>query len=149
MKLRSASLSLKKTLTINLVNYLTSIGVQKLSEPPDPNGKELWIDAIFGSNQKREVNKELLELFDRKTVNNFGKVISIDVPTGLCPDNGKPFSENAVKADFTLVIGLIKIGLIQDSALPYVGKLHYIDIGIPKGHLNKLETKVLKLLLRI
>ncbi len=137
--------SLKRTLTINHVNYLTSIGVQKLSEPPDPNGKELWIDAIFGSNQKREVNKELLELFDRKTVNNFGKVISIDVPTGLCPDNGKPFSENAVKADFTLVIGLIKSGLIQDSALPFIGRLELIDIGVPKKQLLKLESNILKI----
>ena len=69
--------------------------------------------------------------------NNFGKVISIDVPTGLCPDNGEPFSGNAVKADFTLVIGLNKIGLIQDAALPFVGDLIHIDIGFTKNQINQ------------
>ena len=38
----------KKTLTNKHLNYLTSIGVSKLVEPPDANGKELWIDAVFG-----------------------------------------------------------------------------------------------------
>ena len=37
----------KKTLTNDHLNYLTSIGVTKLVEPPDANGKELWIDAVF------------------------------------------------------------------------------------------------------
>ena len=43
---------LKKELTINHVNYLTSMGVSKLNEPPDTNEKDLWIDAVFGNNQK-------------------------------------------------------------------------------------------------
>ena len=41
---------LKKTLTINYVNYLTSLGVKKLVDPPNPEGKHLWIDAVFGNN---------------------------------------------------------------------------------------------------
>ena len=47
---------IKKTLTNKHINYLTSIGVKNLAEPPDAKGKELWIDAVFGNNQKREVD---------------------------------------------------------------------------------------------
>ncbi len=47
---------IKKTLTNNHLNYLTSIGVTKLVEPPDANGKELWIDAVFGNNQQRALD---------------------------------------------------------------------------------------------
>ena len=47
---------IKKTLTNNHTNYLTSIGVTNLVEPPDANGKELWIDAVFGNNQTRKVD---------------------------------------------------------------------------------------------
>ena len=119
---------LKKTLTINYVNYLTSLGVEILGEPPNPEGKDLWIDAIFGNNQNRKVDEELIELFNKKFKKGSGKVVSIDVPTGLCPDSGKPFSKNAVKANYNLVIGLNKIGLLQDAALPYIGELHHIDI---------------------
>ncbi len=136
---------LKKTLTINYVKYLTSLGVEKLGEPPNPEGKDLWIDAIFGNNQKRKVDENLIKLFNKKFEKKSGKVVSLDVPTGLCPNSGKPFSKNAVKANYNLVIGLNKIGLLQDTALPYVGELHHVDIGISKSQLCKLESKILKI----
>ncbi len=137
--------ALKKTLTINYVNYLTSLGVKKLEEPPNPESKHLWIDAVFGNNQKREVNKELLKLFNAKFDNKSGKIISIDIPTGLCPNYGKPFMRHAVKSNHNLVIGLNKIGLLQDTALPYIGKLHHIDIGLSRKQLFKLERKILRI----
>ncbi len=133
---------IKKTLTNNHLNYLTSIGVTKLVAPPDANGKELWIDAIFGNNQTRKVDNELIKLFNQKFHNKYGKVISIDIPTGLCPDKGEPFLDNAVKADYTLAIALHKIGLMQDSALPFIGELHHIDIGVPICKLLNIEKKV-------
>jgi NAD(P)H-hydrate epimerase len=135
---------IKKTITNNHLNYLTSLGVKKLVEPPDANGKELWIDAVFGNNQTRKVDKKLIKLFNQKFYNKYGKVISIDIPTGLCPDKGEPFLDNAVKADYTLAVGLNKIGLLQDSALPFIGELHYIDVGVPINKLLKIEKKVFK-----
>ncbi|ABM72658.1 Predicted sugar kinase fused to uncharacterized domain [Prochlorococcus marinus str. MIT 9515] len=138
---------LKKTLTINYVNYLTTIGVEKLLEPPNPDEKHLWIDAIFGNNQKRKVDEELIELLNKKFNKKSGKVVSVDVPTGLCPNSGKPFSQNAVKANYSLVIGLNKIGLLQDTALAYVGELHHIDIGITKDQLSKLKSQITKITL--
>ncbi|ABV51131.1 Predicted sugar kinase fused to uncharacterized domain [Prochlorococcus marinus str. MIT 9215] len=135
---------IKKTLTSKHLNYLTTIGVKKLVEPPDANGKELWIDAVFGNNQKRKVDNKLIKLFNQKFHNKYGKVISIDIPTGLCPDKGEPFSDNAVKANYTLAIGLNKIGLTQDSALPFIGELHHIDVGVPISKLSKVNKKIFK-----
>ncbi len=135
---------IKKTLTNNHLNYLTSIGVTKLVELPDANGKELWIDAVFGNNQTRKVDNKLIKLFNQKFHNKYGKVISIDIPTGLCPDKGEPFLNNAVKADHTLAIGLNKIGLTQDSALPFIGELHHIDVGVPISKLYKVDKKIFK-----
>ena len=136
--------TIQKTLTNNHLNYLTSLGVTKLAEPPDASGKELWIDAVFGNNQTKKVDYKLIKLFNHKFHNKYGKVISIDVPTGLCPDKGEPFFKNAVKADFTLAIGLNKIGLTQDSALPFIGELHHIDIGVPIRKLFKVDKKIFK-----
>ncbi|MDC3148346.1 NAD(P)H-hydrate dehydratase [bacterium] len=135
---------IKKTLTNDHLNYLTSIGVTKLVEPPDANGKDLWIDAVFGNNQTRKVDDKLIKLFNQKFQKKSGKIISIDIPTGLCPDKGKPFLEDSVKADITLAIGLYKIGLIQDSALPFIGELHLIDIGMPISKLSKIDKKIFK-----
>ena len=136
---------IKKTLTNNHINYLTTIGVINLVAPPDVNGKDLWIDAVFGNNQTRKVDYKLIKLFNQKYINKYGKVVSIDVPTGLCPDRGEPFLDYAVKADFTLAIGLNKIGLTQDSALPFIGELNHIDIGVPNSKLSKVENKILKI----
>jgi len=124
-------LPIKKTLTNNHLNFLTSIGVTIFEDPPDANGKELWIDAVFGNNLIRKVDDKLIKLFNQKFDKKSGKIISIDIPTGLCPDKGEPFLDTAVKADYTLAIGLHKIGLTQDSALPFFGELHHIDIGMP------------------
>ena len=135
---------IKKTLTNDHLNYLTSIGVTKLVEPPDANGKELWIDAVFGNNQIRKVDDKLIKLFNQKFHNKYGKVISIDIPTGLCPDKGEPFLDNAVKANYTLAIGLFQIGLTQDSALPFIGELHHIDVGVPISKLSKVDKKIFK-----
>ena len=43
-----------------------------------------------------------------------------------------------------MAIGLYKIGLTQDSALPFIGELHHIDIGIPTSKLSKVEKKIFK-----
>jgi len=138
---------IKKPLTNNHLNYLTSLGVTKLLEHPDANGKDLWIDALFGNNQSRKVDNKLIKLFklfNQKFQNKYGKIISIDIPTGLCPDKGEPFLDDAVKADYTLAIGLCKIGLTQDSALPFIGELRHIDIGMPNSKLFKIEKKIFK-----
>ncbi len=139
---------IKKTLTNNHINYLTSIGVKKLVESPNANDGELWIDAVFGNNQTRKVDNQLVELFNKKFHSRCGKVVSIDVPTGLCPNSGDPIGDKAVKADFTLVIGLNKIGLTQDSALNFVGELHHIDVGVPTNKLSKVEKKIFKVTYR-
>jgi len=135
---------IKKTLTRKHINYLTTIGVKKLAEPPDANGKELWIDAVFGNNQTRKVDNKIIKLINQKFHNKYGKVISIDIPTGLCPYKGEPFSDKAVKANYTLAIGLNKIGLTQDSALPFIGELIHIDVGVPISKLTKVNNKIFK-----
>jgi len=139
---------IKKTLTNDHLNYLTSIGVTKLVEPPDANRKDLWIDAVFGNNQTRKVDDKLIKLFNQKFHKKSGKVISIDIPSGLCPDNGEPFLKDAVKADYTLAIGLYKVGLTQDSALPFIGELHHIDIGMPTSKLSKIDKKIFRVTFR-
>ena len=44
-----------------------------------------------------------------------------------------------------MAIGLHKIGLIQDSALPFVGELHCIDVGVPINKLSKFDKKIFKI----
>ena len=43
-----------------------------------------------------------------------------------------------------MAIGLNKIGLMQDSALPFIGELHHIDVGVPISKLTKVNKKIFK-----
>lgn len=57
-------------------------------------------------------------------------IISIDVPSGIDADTGEAPGA-AVVADITATIGMPKIGLLSQRAIPYVGSLDVIGIGIP------------------
>jgi len=57
-------------------------------------------------------------------------VVALDVPSGLDADTGRAEGE-AVRADVTATIGLPKLGLVEPSALEYVGALEVVDIGYP------------------
>lgn len=57
-------------------------------------------------------------------------VVSIDVPSGLDADTGEAPGE-VVVADITATIGMPKIGLLSQKAIPYVGSLEVLGIGIP------------------
>jgi len=128
---------IRKELTLQQLNYITSIGVKKLDNLPDPLKNNLWIDAIFGNNQKKGIDNRIINIFNKKFDSGSGKIVSIDIPTGLCPDSGKVFSKSAIKSNVTLSIGLKKIGILQDEAIPYVGKIINIDIGISTNQFSK------------
>jgi len=132
----------RKKLTLQQLNYITSIGVKKLDNLPDPFKSNLWIDAIFGNNQRKGIDNQIINIFNKKFDNCLGKIVSIDIPTGLCPDTGKVFSKSAIKSNFTLSIGLKKIGILQDEAIPYVGKIINIDIGLS---INQFSKEIKKL----
>ncbi|MBU0676917.1 MAG: NAD(P)H-hydrate dehydratase [Verrucomicrobia bacterium] len=68
-------------------------------------------------------------------------VISIDVPSGLNADTGVAEGE-AVKADVTVTMGLPKNGLVESSAVEYVGNLEVVDIGIPGAYFENTGAEV-------
>lgn len=57
-------------------------------------------------------------------------VVAVDVPSGLDADTGHAAGD-AVRADYTLAMGLPKQGLVEPCAADYVGRLEVIRIGIP------------------
>ena len=134
---------IKKTLTKKHLDYIISLGVNQITKKPDFKKHDLWIDSIFGNNQNRGTDQEIISHFNSKFDNNFGTIASIDLPTGLCPNSGKAFSYKSVKANFTLSVGLKKIGILQDTALDYVGEIHNIDIGIPNNFFRDNRKKII------
>jgi hydroxyethylthiazole kinase-like uncharacterized protein yjeF len=137
---------LKKELTQKHFDYAMQIGIENLEHQPDSNSDLLWIEALFGLGQSRIISNEILHLLNSKKKLTPDKLISIDVPAGLDSDNGNILSNKSCIASSTLSIGLFKSGLIQDSAIDFVGDLERLDIGIPDKIIADLpETQPLRI----
>jgi len=90
--------------------------------------KYLFIDGLFGFGLERTLSGEIAELVDK--INSWQKpIISIDIASGIHTDTGEVLG-TAIKATHTFCLGLWKRAFFQDLALPYLGKVELIDIGI-------------------
>ncbi len=90
---------------------------------------DLIIDALLGTGLQGEVSPFLLDVI--QAMNHFqDKILSIDLPSGLSVDDGKPMPV-AVKAKKTVTFECMKKGFLAYSALPYLGEVIVEKIGIP------------------
>ncbi|MFW5794800.1 MAG: NAD(P)H-hydrate dehydratase [Bacillota bacterium] len=90
------------------------------------------IDGIIGIGLSRKLSGKYLEIVEY--INSLEKnVYSIDLPSGINPNNGLVFDQ-AIKANYTGIIGYYKYGNILNDALDYHGKSKVLDIGLVTKH---------------
>jgi NAD(P)H-hydrate epimerase len=88
---------------------------------------DIIIDGIFGTGIKGEIREPFSSAID--LINNSNTyVVSVDIPSGLDPNNGS-FHDKCVRANDTVTFHRIKKGLTMNKK--YVGNLHLEKIGIP------------------
>ena len=137
-----APMPLRQPLTQEHWRHLIWLGASELSSSPDPAGRNLWIEALFGLGQTRPLPADLADLLGRRQRESPGRLVSLDLPAGLDSDTGCPMHGGAAFAAHTLCVGLIKSGLVQDAALPHVGRLHRIDPAVPVSLTKSLSAPV-------
>jgi ADP-dependent NAD(P)H-hydrate dehydratase / NAD(P)H-hydrate epimerase len=99
----------------------------------------LVIDGLFGIGLSRPLNggwKKIIAAVNQSKI----PVLAVDVPSGLNADTGKPQGA-AIEAAVTLTVGAPKIGMLRQSAWPFVGRLEVAeDVGLVpcplRGELN-------------
>ena len=64
-------------------------------------------------------------------------VLSVDIPSGLCADDGSVVDGCCVRADMTVTFALPKAGLLLGDGPRYSGRLVVTDIGIPRQWLDE------------
>jgi len=113
----------KMNRTINLVK-LKNIDTKIKKDILDA---DIVIDGIFGTGIKGDILNPHLSII--KLINKSkAYIISVDIPSGLNPDNGETVSQ-CIKADTTITFHRIKSGLINNDQ--YTGNLILKKIGIP------------------
>lgn len=99
-----------------------------------------WIvDALFGTGLKGSIDHPLDHIV--ATINAArALVLAIDIPSGLDCDTGKPLGPT-VRATHTATFVGWKKGFLQESAKPWLGEVHVIDIGAPRKLVDEYRAK--------
>lgn len=98
--------------------------------------RDLIIDALLGTGLTKAVNGPLRHVIE--AVNHSTAVkVAVDLPSGLDADLGVPAGTQGepaiVHADYTVTLGLCKLGLVSAPGFIYAGQLRLVDIGIPEA----------------
>lgn len=92
-----------------------------------------WIvDALLGtggSGPPRGVVADLIRAANRVET---ARRLAIDLPSGLQADSGEVF-DPCFRADATVTFVAAKTGFVQPAAAERVGRLHVVEIGIPRN----------------
>ncbi len=121
-----------KSLTTQHSNYATSLGIAFYEEIQSLQDCQLFIDGLFGFGLTRALPENILKTIE--LINSWSQpVVSIDLPSGIHTDTGEILG-GAVKATYTLCLGLWKLAFFQDIALEYIGNSERIDFGILSHH---------------
>ena len=91
---------------------------------------DLVVDAVFGTGLTRAVGPGPARDAIARMRAHRGPVVAVDVPSGLDADRG--VIGPCTRADHTVTFAFAKLGLVGPDALPLVGTLHVVDIGIPE-----------------
>lgn len=98
-------------------------------------GAEILLDGLLGYSAKGPPRGEIARLIAAVVSSERpGRVVAVDLPSGLDPDSGESASGTAasvVAASVTVTLALPKTGLTRERARRYVGELVVADIGIP------------------
>ncbi len=132
-------LPLQRSLTQEHWRHLEWLGAHRLKTEPDPMDPALWVDALFGLGQKRPLPEFLALLLRERQRVQPDQLISLDVPAGMNSNTGRSYAGGAAVASDTLCVGLVKKGLVQDSALANVGRLELLDPGVPLRLIDQLK----------
>ena len=92
--------------------------------------KSIVVDALFGIGLKRNIKGKLVDIFSKINKKKI-KVVSVDIPSGICADTGKILGK-AIKADYTITFHSKKKGLISNRGKKFSGKIKVADIGFSR-----------------
>jgi hydroxyethylthiazole kinase-like uncharacterized protein yjeF len=116
----------RKVILLDMVDPRTALPELKRRAGLSPG---LIIDGLFGIGLSRPLDGNWKKIIT--VVNQFKiPVLAVDVPSGLNADSGEPQGA-AIEAAVTLTVGAPKIGMLQQSAWPFVGRLEVAeDVGL-------------------
>jgi NAD(P)H-hydrate epimerase len=95
-----------------------------------------WIvDALFGSGLSgplRPPFDQIVAMINAAAA----RILAVDIPSGLDSDTGQPLGPT-IRAHHTATIAAMKHGFTQPAAQPWLGRVHVVEMGMPRRILDK------------
>lgn len=97
-------------------------------------GSSVLVDALLGTGQNDLPRKAVASILEqvrtvRDSSQEFARVVAVDMPTGINGDTGEVYTD-ALRADLTISIELIKRGMLQHPARSLCGDIWVVKIGL-------------------
>lgn len=113
---------------------------EQLSQLVEPMREaDLVVDALLGTGITGEVRGLYAEAIPLIT-QHAPRILSVDIPSGINSDTGE-ICGVAVRADATVTLGAVKLGLVLFPGADYAGDLFVGSLGIPEQLLAKLNIR--------
>jgi NAD(P)H-hydrate epimerase len=99
-----------------------------------------WIvDSLLGTGARGEPRPPLDAVIDQLNAAAAPK-LAVDLPSGLDCDTGQP-SRHTIRAAETCTFVTAKAGFFAPAAAGYVGRLHVLDIGVPRKLIERIAAE--------
>ncbi len=105
----------------------------------DDPARALVVDALLGTGLDRALGGTIgaCAAWINLQASQGAFVLSVDIPTGLDADTGKPLGGVCVRADRTVTLAGPKVGMTEPGAAAWCGEVLVGDIGVPPGLLRR------------
>lgn len=101
------------------------------------------VDGLFGTGFRGTVQEPFASVIELAN-KSMKPIIAVDIPSGLSGDTGAVEGEVIVAAE-TAFLALPKMGFFLREGWDYVGKLRYVDFGLPQQYIDEGGAKVIML----
>ena len=100
---------------------------------------ELVVVGLFGAGLARPLGGEAARLA-RASMRMAGRIVAIDLPSGLAGDTGRPVGDDVFQAALTVTFHRRKIGHVLQPGRDLCGEVVVADIGLGETQANLFEN---------
>lgn len=117
---------------------IENLGIREVNSPSFDEYTVL-VDALFGVGLTRSIEGSCKECIERMNASKT-PVLSVDIPSGI--DSSGKVLGTAVRAAWTVCLGLKKLGCAFYPGAEYAGEVIVRNIGFPKQVFDKVRPRV-------
>lgn len=126
-------------MNLRMIELATSDAVNRFAGDQQP-APDLIVDALLGTGSHSAPRPPLDRLIEWINASP-APVLSVDVPSGLDAQTGRPPGA-CVKANITVALVGIKSGFLELDAQPWIGEIVIGDIGCPRELCERLGERL-------